>query len=60
MQLTRRGKVVARIVPAPRTKPHKFKVRDFGAIQRGIFGDDLKSRMLSPEDSAFIRDRGER
>ena len=60
VELTKRGKIVARIVPAPKAKPRKFKMPDFAAMRREIYGDDLKSRMLSPEDSAFIRDRGER
>ena len=60
VELTKRGKIVARIVPAPPARPRKFKMPDFGAMLREIYGDDLESRMLSPEDSAFIRDRGER
>ena len=60
VELTKRGRVVARIVPAPKPKPGKFKMPDFAAMRREIYGDDLNSRMLSPEDSAFIRDRGER
>jgi antitoxin (DNA-binding transcriptional repressor) of toxin-antitoxin stability system len=60
VELTRRGRVVARIVPAPKPKPRRFKIPDFEAMRREIFGGDVKSRMLTPEDSAFIRDRGER
>ena len=60
VELTKRGRIVARIVPAPPAKPRKFKVPDFAAIRREILGDDLASRMLTPEESAFIRDRGER
>ena len=60
VELTKRGRVVGRVVPAPPAKPRKFKMPDFAAIRREILGDDLKSRMLTPEDSAFIRDRGER
>ena len=58
VELTRRGKVVARIVPAPHAKPRKFKVPDFEAIQREVFGGNPP--VFTPEDSAFIRDRGER
>lgn len=60
VELTKRGRVVARLVPAPAARPRKFKMPDFGVMQREIYGDDLESRMLSPEDSAFIRDRGDR
>ena len=61
VELTKRGRVVARIVPAPPAKPPgKFKMPDFTAMRRKIYGDDLASRMLTPEDSAFIRDRGDR
>ena len=40
VELTKRGRIVARIVPAPRAKPRKFKVPDFAAIQREIMGDN--------------------
>ena len=40
VELTKRGKIVARIVPAPPAKPRKFKVPDFKAIQREIMGDN--------------------
>jgi hypothetical protein len=33
---------------------------DFEAIRREVFGDDLESRTLTLEESAFIRDRGDR
>ena len=39
VELTKRGRVVARIVPAPPAKPRKFKVPDFAAIRREIFGE---------------------
>ena len=60
VELTKRGRVVARLVPAPAPKSGKFNVPDFAAMRREIYGDDLKSRMLTREDSEFIRDRGER
>lgn len=44
--------------PAAPRSPVKWP--DFAAIRREIFGDDLEKRRLSPEDSAFIRDRGDR
>ena len=40
VELTKRGRVVARLVPAPKPKPRKFKVPDFEAIQREVFGDN--------------------
>ena len=40
VELTKRGRVVARIVPAPPAKPRKFKMPDFAAIQREILGDN--------------------
>ena len=40
VELTKRGRVVARIVPAPPAKPRKFKMPDFAAIQREIMGDN--------------------
>ncbi len=58
VELTKRGRVVARIVPAPPAKPRKFKVPDFATLRREALGDD--PRKLTKEDSAFIRDRGER
>lgn len=60
VELTKRGRIVARIVPAPRVKKGKFTMPDFAAMRREIYGGDIKSRMLTQEDSAFIRDRGER
>ena len=38
VELTKRGRVVARIVPAPPAKPRKFKVPDFAARTRKIMG----------------------
>ena len=40
VELTKRGKIVARIVPALPVKPRKFKMPDFAAIQREILGDN--------------------
>ena len=40
VELTKRGKIIARIVPAPPAKPRKFKVPDFAAIQRKILGEN--------------------
>lgn len=46
----------AEISEAGRRKP---EVRpDFAAIRRRLWGRDVAKRRLSPEDSAFIRDRG--
>ncbi len=42
VELTKRGKIVARIVPAPKPKPRKFKMPDFAARAREIMGDDPK------------------
>jgi antitoxin (DNA-binding transcriptional repressor) of toxin-antitoxin stability system len=39
VELTKRGRVVARIVPAPPAKPRKFKMPDFAAMRRKILGD---------------------
>ena len=58
VELTKRGKVVARIVPALSSKPPKFKVPDFTSIRREIYGANPSE--LTTEDSAFIRERGER
>jgi hypothetical protein len=33
---------------------------DFAAIRHGIFGAESAARRLTPGDSVFIRDRGER
>jgi prevent-host-death family protein len=60
VELTKRGRIVARIVPAPHAKPRRASMPDFAAMRREIYGDALQSRMLTPEDSAYIRDRGER
>ena len=40
VELTKRGRIVARIVPAPAAKPPKFKMPDFAAIQREILGEN--------------------
>lgn len=40
VELTKRGKVIARIVPAPLAKPRKIKWPDFAAIRREIHGDN--------------------
>lgn len=40
VELTKRGKIVARIVPAPPAKPRKFKMPDFAAGTRKIMGDN--------------------
>lgn len=58
VELTKRGRVIARVIPAPPLESGKFVVPDFVAMQRKVFGD--KPPVFSPEDSAFIRDRGER
>ena len=41
VELTKRGKIIARIVPAPPAKPRKFKMPDFEAMRREIYGDDV-------------------
>jgi len=58
VEVTKRGRVVARLVPPPAGKPRKFRVPDFEAIQREVFGDNPP--LFTPEDSAFIHDKGER
>jgi prevent-host-death family protein len=58
VELTKRGRVVARLVPPPKEKPKKFKMPDFEAIRREVFGDNPP--VFTPEDSAFIHDRGDR
>lgn len=60
VEVTRRGKPVAHLIPAPRPEPPKFKTPDFAAMRRRVLGNDLKGRRLTKDDSAFIRDRGER
>lgn len=53
-------KVVAtlEIVEAPKTRGTVQKP-DFAALRRELWGPDAGKRRLSPEDSAFIRDRGD-
>ncbi len=58
VELTKHGRVVARIVPAPPVTPRKFKAPNFGAIRRKALGE--KPAMLTAADSAVIRDRGDR
>ncbi|CAN5699537.1 hypothetical protein BH20VER1_BH20VER1_11660 [soil metagenome] len=61
VELTKRGRVVARLVPPPppeKPTAKKFKMPDFAAMRREVFGDNPP--VLTPEDSAFIHDRGER
>lgn len=38
VELTKRGRVVARLVPAPLGRPRKFNVPDFAARARKIMG----------------------
>ncbi len=38
VELTKRGKIVARIVPAPPAKARKFQMPDFAARTREIMG----------------------
>ena len=40
VELTKRGRIVARIVPAPPAKPLKFKMPDFAARTRKIMGEN--------------------
>ncbi|MBA2433423.1 MAG: type II toxin-antitoxin system prevent-host-death family antitoxin [Chthoniobacterales bacterium] len=58
VELTKRGRVVARLVPPPKEEPREFKMPDFKAMRREIFGDNPP--VFTPEDSAFIHDRGDR
>jgi len=60
VNLTKRGKIVAQLVPKSPEPPRVIKMPDFEAIQREVFGEDYQSRMLSREDMEFILDRGER
>lgn len=60
VKLTRRGKVVALLSPPAPLKPHKLRMPDFAAIRREVFGADADRRMLTADDSAFLRDRGHR
>jgi prevent-host-death family protein len=39
VEVTRRGRVVARIVPAPPVKPRRFKAPAFAERARAILGD---------------------
>lgn len=60
---SRRVKVVATLEAVelpPSTVREAAPLPDFSAIRRGIFGLDPAGRRLTPEDSSFIRDRGER
>lgn len=38
--VTKRGKVIARLVPEKPAKPKKIKMPDFAAIRREIFGEN--------------------
>ena len=40
VELTKRGRIVARIVPAPRVKKGKFTMPDFAAMRRKILGEN--------------------
>jgi prevent-host-death family protein len=60
VELTRRGKVVALLSPPRRRRTRKFRMPDFAALRREVFGNGVERRMLTEEDSAFVRDRGER
>lgn len=60
VNVTRRGKIVAQLVPKSPEPPRKVKMPDFEAIQREVFGPDYKSRLLSMGDIEFILDRGDR
>ena len=58
VEVTRRGRVVARLLPPLPVQPRKFKAPDFASIQRELFGGNPPE--FTPGDSAFIRDRGDR
>ena len=60
VELTKRGKLIARIVPASEKQKRVFQLPDFNRLQVEVFGPEKQKRLLSPEDSAAIRDRGER
>jgi prevent-host-death family protein len=60
VELTKRGKLIARLVPASLERTRAFKVPDFDALKEEVFGKDWRDRIFSPEDSAAIRDRGDR
>ncbi|HEX8373077.1 MAG TPA: hypothetical protein VF585_09875 [Chthoniobacterales bacterium] len=60
VNLTKRGKIVAQLVPKSAEPAGPVKWPDFQAIQREVFGEDLESRKLSKEDMEFILDRGDR
>lgn len=40
--------------------PPRIPTPDFAAMRREILGPDAGRRALSPEESTFVRDRGER
>ena len=45
VEVTRRGRVVARLVPVKPARPKKFRVPDFAAMQRDIFGNDAPQHL---------------
>jgi antitoxin (DNA-binding transcriptional repressor) of toxin-antitoxin stability system len=42
VELTKRGRVIARIVPAPVAEPREFRMPDFKAIRREVLGANPK------------------
>ena len=58
VEITKRGEVVARLVPPARTRQRKIELPDFHARVQSVFG----KRKLRAKDSAGLRDalRGER
>jgi prevent-host-death family protein len=55
VEVTKRGRVVAHLVPVEQPRRKKLKVPDFLAIQREIFGakPDLEPSMVDEERSTY-------
>ena len=54
VEIVKKGKVIALLSPPPRPKPKKFKLPDFAARQKRIFGDRvLPGNIIAEERESY-------
>ena len=54
VEIVKKGKVIALLTPPPRQKPKKFKLPDFAARQKRIFGDKvLPGNIVAEERESY-------
>jgi antitoxin (DNA-binding transcriptional repressor) of toxin-antitoxin stability system len=50
VEIVKKGKVIALLSPPPKRKPKKFKLPDFAARRKRIFGDKLMPGNIIAEE----------